>query len=296
MQQRSLFPNGFEVQEQALAALRELHVSKALVYVRRARSLQTKLVGLDELERALEWLEIRVVEPPSVEGAVAAFAALPAAAARGDLDADAVALVETGLAGFLAPRLPDRPGFLDAEQTVPSPRVALLRGDARVARAGCEELLGAGHGDHAGLWFDHADACWLEQRRGEANASYVRALLLGARDGHAYRCRCEPLRGLWLSLVGGARGFAAAADLLLAEAWIAGVLTIAPGNGWLSAAQRRLVHERSEQSPAWRFSTRVYLDRSAGAGNCDVESREEMAVLLPDLFARFVAAVAARQG
>jgi hypothetical protein len=295
MQQRSLFPDGFEVQEAALAALRELRVEKALSLVRCARAIDASMPGIAALQRALEWLAARVDGEPDVGQAGEALTALATSSAMGELDASAVALVETGIATFVSARRPAGPVFLDAEQTVSSARIDLLRGDAGAARAGAEQLLGAGFADRAALWFDHADACWVLQRPGEANASYVRALLLGPRDGHVHRCRCEPLAAVWRGLVGAS--FApAAADLLLAQAWIAGALTIPPGTTWLSAAQRALVRERSEQSAAWRFSLLVYLDRSARAGECDVASREEMLALLPDVFEQFVAAVRRRQG
>jgi hypothetical protein len=74
------------------------------------------------------------------------------------------------------------------------------------------------------------------------------------------------------------------------------VLRIPAGNTYLTATQRDLARQRSEAAPGWRFSLLVYLDRSEVAGSCDVERREEMKALLPDVFARFVAAIQRRQG
>lgn len=296
MQQRSLFPDGFEVQEQALAALRDLRIEKALACVRRARALGTALVGLNELDAALQWLAARVGRDGDVDAAVRACSELPSAVANG-LGTAAAAVVELGLASFLAPRLGGQVGFLDREQQVSAARILLLSGNVRAAREASTELLGAGHADHAGLWFDHANACWLDQRPEEANASYVRALLLDPFDGNAfYRCACAPLRELWQRLSGTMANQEAVAEMLLTEAWLSGILGIKPGNSWLSRPQRERVRERSAAAPGWRFSLLLYLDRSAPAGACDVDSREDMALLLPDQFARFVGAVARRQG
>jgi hypothetical protein len=82
--------------------------------------------------------------------------------------------------------------------------------------------------------------------------------------------------------------------LLLAQAWTDGALAIPAANGWLEAVELdRLLaaHGAGPDAPPSRrfrrFSLLLYRDRSRRR-DIDLQSREEMAALAPELFPRFV--------
>ncbi len=301
MKQRSLFPDGFEVQEQAFAALRELDVESALVLVRRARRIDPRLVDLDGFEEALVWLQAQLVG--DVTGSVLAGVLLAAArdGLAGRLGLVAANFVDPTIARFLMSQL--RPGqfFLDDDNRVPVALVDLILGNASAARTSLIEAVGAGHGDRGDLWGYLGDACYSDQRPDEANACYVRSLLLDPFAFDAWRLRNqrvgECLRELEKCHEVGAR------NLLLTEGWITGVFEIPAANSWLTPRQvERLLAEtttslRAAEAGAGfrRFNLLLYLDRSAAKGQIDMARREEMAELSPDVFVRFMAACRDRE-
>ncbi|NOT30450.1 MAG: hypothetical protein HOP15_08390, partial [Planctomycetes bacterium] len=134
----------------------------------------------------------------------------------------------------------------------------------------------------------------------EANAAYVRALLLSPREVDLFRLRHPRLVALQRELAG-RHGEAAGRELLLVYAWLAGVLTIPPENGWLDPHLSRLhlaAAARPSSPPeqrARRFTLLFYLDRSRAPGHCDEAEREEMQALDPELFARVVRRIQARE-
>ncbi len=295
MDQRSLFPDGFEVEEDALDALESLEVARGLACVAEARRRAPDLTNLDDIESALAWIEIvQGRRPPDGASAAAAFLALPAA----DLPEGAAAFADQAIARF-GLRV-GRGRFLDPEQRVPLAALRLVLRRTDGTRRELSRLL-AEAPDRPDLWGVHGDACLLDERADEANESYVRALLLGAARVDLFRLRENRLRLLLAELRAGNED-ACSRELLFVHAWLRGILAVPANNGWLDAQTPRLrAHTAIRGTPdpasrARRFALLLYLDRSRKPGDCEVAEREEMQALDPELFERFVAVLRERRG
>lgn len=286
MQQRSLFPDGFEVQERALAALRNLDVQTALQLVRQARKIDPRLVDLDALEAALFWLDNRLVSTPDAATLADVLRSAAGDAAAGHLVRAALTFIDGACARWLHQHRPATP-FLDPEQCVPTGVIDLLLGNAAAARNHLLPVLDLGRGDQGSVLGYLGDAAWITERAVEANAFYVRALLHDRGDFDLVRVRHDGLRALHDGLVKthgeGARG------RLLVEAWLAGVLQILPRNGWLPTAQLDALLATAGGDPVRTFTLLLYADRTQSDRGTDVERRERMAELWPDAFQRFIA-------
>ncbi len=296
MQQRSLFPDGFEIQERALAALRELDAAAALALVGQARAIDPQLAGLDPLEAALRVL-LAQGAPRDPDGVAGLLLQAGDDAWHGRLGAAAADFVETAVGRWLLALPVADDDFLDAAERVPRALVLLLQGQAATARSGLLALLGD-RPERADLWGWLGDACTALQRGAEADGCYVRALLLDVGAVDAQRLRAAPLRECLLRLRV-AHGEALARELLLAEAWIAGALAIPPDNDWLDRQQVGELLAAAATAPgplagARQFALLLYRDRSRPLGQVDLADREAMAELQPDLFRRYMAACRAR--
>lgn len=298
MKQRSLFPDGFEVQEHACAALRELDVGGALVLVRRARQIDSRLVDVDGLEEALAWLAPRIENGRTGAELADALRAVVSDALAGRIGAVAAMFVDTAIARFLRRRLPPDSIFIDQGCRVPVALLDMILGNSGDARASLLDALQDGNGDRADLWGCLGDACFADQRHDEAIAAYVRSLLLDPVELDAWRLRdrrlAECLRGLQV------REGDVARHLLIVEGWMTGILDIPMRNNWLTHRQLARLLEvtaaSTSHAKAHRFGLLLYLDRSAGLDAIDVARREEMAELRPADFERFMATCREREG
>jgi hypothetical protein len=290
--QLSLFPDGHELREQALAALRTLDLPRAMRFVDRAHAVEPNLVNLDLLAGVLRWLAPRLDLPPAVPSLATVLLAAAEDSLSGRLPAPAADLIDEVIASFALARREPGLSFLDHEERVPWARLRLVRGEATAGRDELKQLLGE-HSDRGDLWGYLGDACTLLQRNEEANACYVRALLLSPEQVDLVHIRSLPLRRCFDSLRV-SHTLSLARALLFSTAWLEGALAITRGNDWLD----RLTTARLDASlaPAGdqregryrRFGLLLYRDRSSPAGDVDLRRREEMAALAPDLFARYI--------
>lgn len=291
--QHSLFPDSYEVQDAALAALDEGDFERALALVSAARERDPGLVGLDMLASALTWsagvLGGRRSDPDRL---AEAWRALPEGRRRGALRGDSAAFIDQSLARQALRARPPGP-FLDAGETVHLGALHLVLGRAAAARELLLETLARGHRARADLWGTLGDACTLAERPEEASACYARALVIAASDVDLHRLRDERLMALFRALREG-HPDSVARELLLPEAWLAGALEIPPGNGGIDAAlARELLAATADPGPSperrlRRFSLLLYRDRSREPGEANVDEREEMAELDAGLFGRFM--------
>src|SRR4030095_5670191 len=78
MHQGQLFPDGFEILEQALVALKDIDLRRADEFGRRARASQPKLVNLDVVAAACDYLRHHLPDNPDPDACAAALLAVPA--------------------------------------------------------------------------------------------------------------------------------------------------------------------------------------------------------------------------
>jgi hypothetical protein len=183
--------------------------------------------------------------------------------------------------------------FVDGDARVHRAVLHLILGEPEAARAGLIASLQGSCQDRADLWGYRGDAAWASDLAGEANACYVRGLLLAASDVDLWRIRHRDLAHLYGELAA-LHGAGAARELLLVHGWLRGLLDIPPDNDWLDGQLARL-EARARTGPdtpqqRWRrFALLLYLDRSRPVGRCDERQREEMLALDGELFARYLA-------
>lgn len=298
--QRSLFPDAFEVQAASLAALRDLDVGAARRLLEQARRQNPSLVNLGLLHDALCLLETfpRGSQPSDAHLAEILTAARERHLA-GQLSRDAAAFIDQTIARYWRRRAAAGP-FLDEDARVHRAVLDLALGDAATARRHLGATLDGGQQHRADLWGYLGDACVALERGAEANACYVRGLLLSAADVDLMRLRLLPLVRLHEEL----RATYAddhARELLLVHAWLQGLLEIPPDNGWLDGQVARLRARAQADAHApspdrcRRFGLLLYLDRSQPLGQVDLALRKEMAKLDEDLFQCYMAACRQRE-
>jgi len=292
--QLSLFPEAFAVQEAALEALEELDVEQALQLVQRAWEQDPMLANLDALESAVLWLDGELAaEPVTGERLAQLFLAVPGACQRGEIAREAAAIVDQALARRALRAEHEAAAFLDSTERVHRGALLLVLGRAGEAAAILRESVNAGHDGRADLWAYLGDACFLTERAEEANAAYVRALFLSARDADLFRIRQPRLAALYEELWR-EHPQDAARELVPIHAWLEGTLVIPPENGWLDPhlSRLRLAAAVRTDSPLEqrlrRFALLLYEDRSRPRGEYDVTEREEMRALPPELFERYM--------
>jgi hypothetical protein len=117
--------------------------------------------------------------------------------------------------------------FVDEAATVHRGVLDLVLGDVAAARRHLGDSLDDGLQHRADLWGYLGDACLALERADEANACYVRGLLLSAPDVDLVRTRGRRLAELYDELCA-AHPADCARELLLIHAWCEGVLAIEP--------------------------------------------------------------------
>jgi hypothetical protein len=290
--QRSLFPDAFEVQEQALAALDALDLAAARRGLEEARVRDPELPELASWSACIGWLS-RELGEGSVDddGLAAAFARVPEEHQRGAIDGAAAQRIDAVIARLALARGGPPGAFLDGAKRVHRGALLLVANRAQEAIGLLRESLAEGCDGRADVWGYFADACHALERADEANAGYVRALLLGAGEADLHRLRHARLRSL-LDELRARHPEEEARELLVVHAWLEGTLAVPPENGWLDRhlSRLRLANTArpgaSAAERARRFALLLYLDRSRRPGDFDECAREELRALAPELFER----------
>lgn len=297
--QMSLFPDAVEVQAASLSALRDLDVPRARRLFEQTRAQNPRLVNLDVIDQALCLLESVLGgagTSPGPERLAGVVVAAHDEYLAGRLPRPAAGFVDETIARYWRGHgepCASAAGFLDRDQRVHRGILDLVLGHAATARRQLASSLDSGLWQRADLWACLGDACLALERGVEANACYVRALLVSAAGVDLMRTRFDRIRQLHDELCR-AHPEKCALELLLVEGWLQGAIEIPPENGWLDGHVSKL-HARAQAGPGSapeeryrRFALLLYLDRSEAPGHADLPLREEMAALCPDLFERYM--------
>lgn len=293
MQQRSLFPDHFELTERAMAALRRFAPGTAKVEIERARGVDSRLVNLVPLMAAVDWFAERATAAPDTDTLARWFCIACDERARQRLSQAAHAFVEEILADAMLQRTPTTARFVDAARRVPRALLERLRG-GRLAAADREGLLEdvlAANPPRADLWAHYGDLHWIDGSTDEALAAYARALLLAPEAVDTVHLAHDGLRRLFTALC--AELPTTAAERWFGEAVIQGLLRVPRGSRWFTPAS--LIEARSRAVQPWRrFAWLLYEDAADASRAGILERREAMAQLLPEAFERYMAAIRSR--
>lgn len=292
-----LFPDDAQVRDRVADALRRLDVSAGRAHLSEARSCAPDLAGLDALEQGVAWLGRALDDGfANVESAARAWLALSGTRLEGGLDPTAVELVDRALSEYLLRNAPRGERFVDAARRVPRGALHLVLENFRNAY---DELTALRPADlrRADLSAWLADACLHHGVEDGVGPNYVRALVFdpdGVDYGRiAHRGLSELLRTALRTLPADA-----ARAALLADAWIDGLLDVAPGDLWPGEAVVESLlaatGSTTERDRLRRFSLLLFRDRTRPPAMLEPDAREEMRNLSPDRFSRFLAACANR--
>ena len=293
--QRVLFPDGYEVQAEALVALEELDLVRGRERLEEARRRALDAADVETVGRAIEWLEQVLGGDRDGDAIARAFLAVPKAA----LTESVKEFVERVVARAGLRR--SSGAFLDGERRVPRAALELALGQSSGLRKELSALV-ACEPRRADLRGWLAEACLRDERAEEAKAELVRALLLDADRVDFHRLRTPPLAALatLLAELCAAEPEPRARELVLPHGWLRGLLAIPPENGWLEGELARLraraAHPKDPAARARAFALLLYEDRSRRPVEADESMREAMAALEPELFRRFMAVLGARGG
>jgi tetratricopeptide (TPR) repeat protein len=292
--QRSLFPDAFEVQERALVALEAFDLAAARRAIEDARERDPGLPELPSWFEGIAWLHRELGDGPvSEECLAAAFALVHEERRAGRLSRAGAERIDQALARHALARAGTR-AFLDADERLHRGALLSVLGRSEEALVLVRESLSENREGRADLWCALGDACHASERADEANAAYVRALLLDPDAADLDRLRHARL-GAFLDELRARHPEPAARALLLVHAWLAGVLVIPPENAWLEQHLPRLrlaTQLRSDASAsvrARRFALLLYLEASRPPGDYDEGGRDEMQTLDEELFKRVLA-------
>lgn len=301
--QRSLFPDAFEVQERALAALERFDLAAARDAIEEARARDPGLPELASWTEGIAWLHRELgAGPVTADCLAAAFALVPEERRAGRMGPAAAERIDQALARHGLACAGAR-AFLDAEERLHRGALLLVLGRSEEALGLLRESLAGGRDGRADLWLALSEACHACERTDEASAATVRALLLDAQAADLDRLRHAPLRAT-LDALRARHAEAEARERLLVEAWLAGELAIPPENGWLDRHLSRLRlltvpgPAADPAARARRFALLLYVEASRPPGEYGEEERSELLALDAELFKRVRArcATASRGG
>src|SRR5690606_10042831 len=189
----------------------------------------------------------------------------------------------------------------EADDRVLVGRVLLLAGRTDAAYRRLTGFLADRSMQDAAAWSALGDAAWLIEHPDAANAAYVRALVLDGAEFDVVRLRRADLRARYAALRL-AHGKELARELLLPDAFCAGLLSIPPGNRWFEADEIAALLDATHPAGSGteldrqrRFARLLFADRTAGPAHVDLARREALRELSPAWFARYLAACRAEE-
>ncbi len=298
--QLTLFPDGQEVREEVMRSLERFDLPAARARCDAVRRCDPGLPGMELLDAAIAWLERKAGGVP--EAIAAAFCDLASAGDTETMAPEVAELVDLAVARCAVRVHDGRAPFIDPAQRLHFGSVLLVLDRAEAAREWLRSTLfaeGRGFSARADLWGYLGDACTLVEREREAQAAYVRALVVDPQAVDLRRLRHGGLRHAWQDLRG--TGPDAARGRLLVSAWRCGVLDFPRGDDTLAHLRGPLREgalqgadaDAPEAERHRRFGVLAYVDRSLPAGQPpDVDARAAMQDLDATLFAEYMRAVA----
>lgn len=300
-QQLNLFSAAITNKKNAIAALEELQFAEFERELTLAREIDPSLSDLSSLQSVGRFLQQRWESVGDVRDFLArCWRDVPAAVAQNQLTSSQGEYIDRLLPRVLRVKFGRRrriAEFVDVQEILHWGCMDLLAGDVETAREKLLESLCLTHFLRADLWGYYGDVNTLLRNRDEANAAYMRSLVINPQALDLFRLKCHSLRQLHIRL---ARSHtdAEARSLLLTHGWLEGLFQIPKGNTWLAQQSKHLQQQLAQKLPLYkqerwhRFSICLYLDQSRPPGEIDYAAREQMQKLDQDLFGKYLEGIA----
>jgi tetratricopeptide (TPR) repeat protein len=288
-EQLSIFSNADDSLKRAIDAVRNLDLEKAGREISAARRIDPYAANLEAWEVIIGLLAGLGSGRPLSDFLAETWRALPEKTECGILSIKILELIDREIAEIALRHIGRPGGFLDAKKTLHWGFVIAARGDHEESRTLLMETLTDGHAGRADLWAGYASALWSLGNRRESTAALVRALVLNPAAVDLRRTRIPELRTLYEKLLL-RRPPSESRALLLFSGWIEGLWEIRRPVGSPDVVESD-VRKRIDGMDAsdrtgrlTRFSLCFYLDKIRPPGEIDIEARERMMEMEPELF------------
>ena len=288
-QQLSIFSRADDSLGRAVEAVRGLDLEQAGREIETARHVDPYAANLEVWNVIIGLLSGLDSGPPLPDFLASIWRALPEKTESGVVPMKFLDLIDREIAEIAFRHIGMSNGFLDEEKTLHWGFLSAARGDHDESRSLLMDALTGGHAGRADLWAGYASALWSIGNRRESTAALVRALMLDPAAVDLRRTRIQELRTLYEKLLL-KRAPDEAKALLLFSGWQEGLWEIrrpARSPDSVESDIRNRVAETDvlgRSGRLRRFSLLFYLDRIRPPGEFDIEARERMMELEPDLF------------
>lgn len=289
MDQLSIFSQADAVFEQAVEALRGLRFGRARAELKRAAQIDPFMANLETWRKTALFLEKGFSEDRMSECLAEKWNGLPDEVRSNRMLPAESKLTECEIAKIAQRHLDPSAGFLDRGHTVHWGDLLFADGQYQQAQKILMQDLSEEHAGHAGLWASYANALWRLGRHSEALGALVRSLVLDPFRVDLYRIEIAECSGLYEKIALKYNPDESRA-LLLFFGWIHGVWTIQcpkESENRIESDVRGLIAKTTDSGTVGRyrrFCLYFYLDRISGTGDFNLEARENMKQLEPDLF------------
>lgn len=299
-EQISLFSCADPLLEEAETAMRAMRFEEAESLYQKAQSLDPWISNIESLLKICDFFKIqfgRGSEIASFLGSV--WMSIPKAVDTDRLKDSEASIVETYIAHWADSFLPDSTAYMDREERIHRGNVLMKTRQFQNAQKHILESLTNGYTGRSDLWAYYGDACYSLNRAHEAQAAYIKALLLDPHRIDYFRM-AHPEIKRQLSSLGEEMDERSAQALLLFKCWSAGCLSIPRRNSddvEESDLIDRLINTEpaDEQERLHLFSSCLYYDQIQPKDRIHIDLREKMKTLDPERFGIFLNILQARE-
>jgi tetratricopeptide (TPR) repeat protein len=288
--QLSLFSMASESVDRMIAAVRAFEFDEAEREIANAAQIDPYLTNLDAWRKIVHFMRRTSHNHDRHDSLAEMWRAIPAEVESGRFLPKEAELAENEIIEIARLHFSEALGFLDGNQTVHWGALLSAVGNHREAQKVLLDTISDGHTGRADLWAAYADALWAMGRHDESQVALMRALILAPLLIDFHRMHIPEVRSLFARLLLKYRSNESA-SLLLFFGWLEGLWKISGQKNRTGLAEqeiKKLLHQVRGDDRVHqfrRFSLNFYLDRLEGL---NVEAREAMMALAPDLFRSYL--------
>jgi len=291
--QLSIFSEADGFLEKAAAAVRELKFDRAEREMVTAGNVNPFLTNLETWRKIINLMKKEKKDGSLTDFISRTWHAVPDEVKSGRLHPHEAELADREIAEIALHHLGKAEGFLDEDQTVHWGFLLAACGKYLEAQKILLQSLTDNHTDHADLWAAYTNVLWQLNRKTEAHSAFVYALILDPFCIDLYRIKIPELKRLYEKLRMHYTESESQA-LLMFFGWMENFLVISRPQRAVKTIHTDIKKRIAETDDSGktgrfrRFCLYFYLDRIRDYGDIDLEARERMMELAPDLFRMYM--------